>query len=88
MRVCGKDKLGRTPLHNAVAVGCDELAKGLIEEKALDLDHCQKQLLIRSGRGGREVLRVGCEADVNARTKDGKTAAHSLELLMLSLGFQ
>ena len=41
MRVCGKDKLGRTPLHNAVAVGCDELAKGLIEEKALDLDHCQ-----------------------------------------------
>ena len=29
-----KDKLGRTPLHNAVAAGCDELAKGLLEEKA------------------------------------------------------
>lgn len=30
----GEDKLGRTPLHNAVAAGCDELAKGLLEEKA------------------------------------------------------
>eukprot|EP00971_Amphidinium_carterae_P138086 2736584-Amphidinium_carterae.1 len=29
-----RDKLGRTPLHNAVASGCDELAKGFIEEKA------------------------------------------------------
>ena len=29
-----QDKLGRTPLHNAVAAGCDDLAKGLIEEKA------------------------------------------------------
>ena len=29
-----EDKLGRTPLHNAVAAGCDELAKGLLEEKA------------------------------------------------------
>merc|ERR1719401_123342 len=49
--IMAKDKLGRTPLHNAVAAGCDELAKGLIEEKA----------------------------DVNARTKDGKTVL-SLEL--------
>ena len=28
-----QDKLGRTALHNAVAAGCDELAKGLLEEK-------------------------------------------------------
>ncbi|CAJ1377233.1 unnamed protein product, partial [Effrenium voratum] len=49
--VAAQDKLGRTPLHNAVAAGCDDLAKGLIEEKA----------------------------DVNARTKDGKTVL-SIEL--------
>lgn len=28
-----QDKLGRTAFHNAVAAGCDELAKGLLEEK-------------------------------------------------------
>merc|ERR1712066_1132335 len=49
--ITAADKLGRTPLHNAVASGCDELAKGLIDEKA----------------------------DVNARTKDGKTVL-SIEL--------
>lgn len=32
--ISAQDKLGRSPLHNAVASGCDELAKGLIEEKA------------------------------------------------------
>eukprot|EP00927_Polykrikos_kofoidii_P004375 TRINITY_DN11729_c0_g1_i2.p1 TRINITY_DN11729_c0_g1~~TRINITY_DN11729_c0_g1_i2.p1 ORF type:complete len:423 (+),score=66.91 TRINITY_DN11729_c0_g1_i2:367-1635(+) len=59
--VQARDKLGRTPLHHAVMVGCTDLAKGLLDEKA-DVNAKTKDGMTalaielgRSRRDGREL---------------------------------